>query len=439
MVRGKGRTALTWLCDVILVNLGIILSFLIRFSGKVPSTNFRAYLNIALWVSLISGSVLYFSGLYEEVEEESSFDIFYKIFISVSLSSIIIVALSFYLRNLPFPRTVFVIAWILEILLISAHHSYLFYSRQRKIPPKRLLVIGTDEDEEEFIRESKRQSSPKYEIVGLVNADAEVENLKRTIRKGKVQGVIISDLSLERSKLLDIIFGCQQEGLSVYLRPGLYEVMMGRLEMTHIGDIPLIKLKDEPLKGRDKALKGIMDFSLSLLILLFSSPLLFLIPLLIKMESKGPFLYRQKRVGEKERIYEIYKFRSMIENAEERTGPVLAKDTDERITKVGNLLRRTHLDELPQLFNILRGEMSLIGPRPERPVFVEEFKRKIPGYSRRFMVKPGITGLAQLYGNYDTSAEKKIKYDIAYINNWSLGLDLKILFMSMEIVLRMRK
>ena len=439
MVRGKGRTALTWLCDVILVNLGIILSFLIRFSGKVPSTNFRAYLNIALWVSLISGSVLYFSGLYEEVEEESSFDIFYKIFISVSLSSIIIVALSFYLRNLPFPRTVFVIAWILEILLISAHHSYLFYSRQRKIPPKRLLVIGTDEDEEEFIRESKRQSSPKYEIVGLVNADAEVENLKRTIRKGKVQGVIISDLSLERSKLLDIIFGCQQEGLSVYLRPGLYEVMMGRLEMTHIGDIPLIKLKDEPLKGRDKALKGIMDFSLSLLILLFSSPLLFLIPLLIKMESKGPFLYRQKRVGEKERIYEIYKFRSMIENAEERTGPVLAKDTDERVTKVGNLLRRTHLDELPQLFNILRGEMSLIGPRPERPVFVEEFKRKIPGYSRRFMVKPGITGLAQLYGNYDTSAEKKIKYDIAYINNWSLGLDLKILFMSMEIVLRMRK
>lgn len=437
MVRGKGRTALTWLCDVILVNLGIILSFLIRFSGKVPSTNFRAYLNIALWVSLISGSVLYFSGLYEEVEEESSFDIFYKIFISVSLSSIIIVALSFYLRNLPFPRTVFVIAWILEILLISAHHSYLFYSRQRKIPPKRLLVIGTDE--EEFIRESKRQSSPKYEIVGLVNADAEVENLKRTIRKGKVQGVIISDLSLERSKLLDIIFGCQQEGLSVYLRPGLYEVMMGRLEMTHIGDIPLIKLKDEPLKGRDKALKGIMDFSLSLLILLFSSPLLFLIPLLIKMESKGPFLYRQKRVGEKERIYEIYKFRSMIENAEERTGPVLAKDTDERVTKVGNLLRRTHLDELPQLFNILRGEMSLIGPRPERPVFVEEFKRKIPGYSRRFMVKPGITGLAQLYGNYDTSAEKKIKYDIAYINNWSLGLDLKILFMSMEIVLRMRK
>lgn len=437
MVRGKGRTALTWLCDVILVNLGIILSFLIRFSGKVPSTNFRAYLNIALWVSLISGSVLYFSGLYEEVEEESSFDIFYKIFISVSLSSIIIVALSFYLRNLPFPRTVFVIAWILEILLISAHHSYLFYSRQRKIPPKRLLVIGTDG--EEFIRESKRQSSPKYEIVGLVNADAEVESLKRTIRKGKVQGVIISDLNLERSKLLDIIFGCQQEGLSVYLRPGLYEVMMGRLEMTHIGDIPLIKLKDEPLKGRDKALKGIMDFSLSLLILLFSSPLLFLIPLLIKMESKGPFLYRQKRVGEKERIYEIYKFRSMIENAEERTGPVLAKDTDERVTKVGNLLRRTHLDELPQLFNILRGEMSLIGPRPERPVFVEEFKRKIPGYSRRFMVKPGITGLAQLYGNYDTSAEKKIKYDIAYINNWSLGLDLKILFMSMEIVLRMRK
>ena len=214
---------------------------------------------------------------------------------------------------------------------------------------------------------------------------------------------------------------------------------MGKMRMTHLGEIPLIELSSEPLKEKDKVAKKIMDVFFSLFILLLFSPLMLLIAIIIKTESKGPFLYKQKRVGMNEKIYQVYKFRSMLDNAEERTGPVLARENDERETKIGRLLRRLHLDELPQFLNILKGEMSLIGPRPERPVFIKEFEKAIPGYSGRFLVRPGIAGLAQLYGEYDTSPENKLKYDLTYINNWSLGLDVKIFFMSLEIILMRRK
>jgi len=208
--------------------------------------------------------------------------------------------------------------------------------------------------------------------------------------------------------------------------------------LTHLGDIPLVKLRSEPLREREKVTKRLVDLVFSILVLIFSAPLMLLFPLIIKLESKGPILYRQKRVGLKGKIYEVYKFRSMLENAEAETGPILARQDDKRVTRVGSFLRMSHLDELPQFLNILKGEMSLVGPRPERAAFVKGFDREIRGYSRRFAIKPGITGLAQLYGKYETSAEKKLKYDLAYINNWSLGLDLKILFLSLEIILRGR-
>jgi len=440
----RHRPAVSMLYDAILVNVATSLAFFVRFSGRIPLTNLRAYLTVALWITVIRILTFYFAGLYEKEEEITPFDIFYRVFIAVTLGSIIIIALSFYLRNFPFPRSVFAISWVFNILLISVWHSYLFYFSQKIMPVKRILVVGTPKEGKELIEKAEKCLSSKYQIVGLVSKDIRHrdyrwEDIRKFIKERKADEVIIADSGLDHEKTLNIIFSCQKEGIGIWIKPGIYEVMMGKLEIAHIGDIPLIKLKNEPLKGRDKVIKRGMDVLLSLLILVFSLPILLLIPLLIRMESRGSSLYRQKRVGEKGRIYEIYKFRSMFENAEEGTGPVLAGQNDERVTRVGSWLRRTHLDELPQLFNVLKGEMSLIGPRPERPVFVEKFTREIPGYFRRFIVKPGITGLAQLYGDYDTSAQNKIKYDLAYINNWSLGLDLKIFFMSLEIILRRRR
>jgi len=429
------------LYDAVLINIATILAFLVRFNGRIPAVNFRAYMEIASWITVIRILTFYFVGLYEKEDEVNAFDIFYSVFLAVTVSSVIIVALSFYLRSLPFPRTVFVISWVFNILLISSWHCYLFYSRGRQASPKRFLVIGGSKKREEVIREIKRRSFPKGEVVNWVGSknkegrNYDLTNLVKVVRERKVSEVIIVDSNLFRKDILNIIVNSEAKGINVWMIPGLYEVMMGKVELTHLGDIPLIKLKSEPLTQRDEVVKRGMDLIFSLLILLLFLPLIFLISVIIKLDSKGPVLYKQKRVGLREKLYEMYKFRSMYEGAEVETGPILAKENDERITRVGNFLRRLHLDELPQFFNILKGEMSLVGPRPERPVFVEEFKRKIPGYSRRFAVKPGITGLAQLYGRYDTSAETKLKYDLAYINTRSLGLDLKIFFMSMEIIL----
>jgi len=432
------------LSDAAWVNVATILAFLIRFSGRIPASNFQAYLEIIPWITLIRILAFYFAGLYEREDEEDGFHIFYSVFIAVTLGSIAIVALSFYLRTLPFPRTVFPISWAFNILLISTWHAYLFYQRQKRLPPKRFLVVGGSPKGEEIVEEIKNQPFPRSKVVGLLGSDDKSKgsfdspSLRRALRQKKASDVIITDSDVSHHKILDMVFAAEAEDVTVWLVPGLYEVMLGKVELTHLGDVPLIKLRSEPLKEREKVIKRLVDLIFSILVLIFSAPLMLLLPLIIKLESKGPILYRQKRVGLKGKIYEVYKFRSMLENAEAETGPILARQNDERVTRVGSFLRRFHLDELPQFFNVLKGEMSLVGPRPERPAFIEEFNREIRGYSRRFAVKPGITGLAQLYGKYETSAGKKLKYDLAYINNWSLGMDLKIFFMSTEIILGRR-
>jgi exopolysaccharide biosynthesis polyprenyl glycosylphosphotransferase len=434
--------------DIFLVNAAIIFSLLVRFSGRIPTIHFKSYLTIALWITMVRILTFYFTGLYED-REATPFDSFYLVFKAVTIGSVIIMALSFYLRPLPFSRTVFIISWVFNVLLISSWHNYLHYVRRKKRPAKKFLVIGSKEGRH-LTAEARKHSTRQLEILDLESninkrkKDSEfdgrgtIEKLRTALSKNKPDGIIIANPRGSFEEILDIIFCCEEEEVDVWMVPGLYEVVMGKQEIDHLGDIPLIKIINEPFKGRDKVIKMAEDFFLSLLVVLVCSPLMFLISLAIRLESPGPVLYRQRRVSRKGRIYEVYKFRSMVEDAEAETGPVLANEGDERVTRIGSWLRKTHLDELPQFFNILKGKMSLVGPRPERPEFVEAFKRSIPGYSRRFAVNPGITGLAQLYGKYDTSAETKLKYDLAYINNWSLGLDLKIFFMSIEIILTKR-
>jgi len=430
------------LSDAILVNVSTILAFIVRFNGRIPPVNFRAYVEIALWITLVSILVLYFAGLYEKENNITSFDIFYRVSIAISVGFIIIIALSFYLRTLPFPRTVFVISWLFSIVIISAWHSYLFYLQQKEISPRRFLIIGGSPEGKEIVKEIEKQSLPECELAYLVEKEeeqgkiCEISTLRKIIEEKKVNEVIVTNKTLSRHKLLKIIFFLELRGISISIVPGLYEIIMGKMEMTHLGDIPLIKLKNKSFKGRNRVLKRIIDLFFSSFFFSFSFPLLLLISIIIKLDSEGPIFYRQERVGEKEKIYKIYKFRSMIKNAEEETGPVFADENDSRITRVGKILRKLRLDEIPQLFNVLKGEMSLVGPRPERPFFVKEFNEKISGYFLRFTIKPGMTGLAQIYGGYDTSGENKLKYDLSYINNWSLGMDLRIMFMTLEVVLR---
>jgi len=228
--------------------------------------------------------------------------------------------------------------------------------------------------------------------------------------------------------LIEIVKNIEHRPVEMKFVPDLIDVISGNTKVTQLGDIPIIGIRELPLTAWDIIIKTTFDFIFSLLAIILISPLLLVLAILVKLTSPGPIIYSQERVGFDGKVFKMYKFRSMRVDAEKETGPVWAKEGDDRRTPIGAFLRKYSLDELPQLFNVLKGDMSLVGPRPERPFFVKQFEQKIPGYASRHRMKSGITGWAQVNGlRGDTSIEKRTAYDIYYIQNWSLLLDLKIL------------
>jgi exopolysaccharide biosynthesis polyprenyl glycosylphosphotransferase len=202
-----------------------------------------------------------------------------------------------------------------------------------------------------------------------------------------------------------------------------------RASVEDLDGFPVISIDEPPLRGMMLMLKRIFDIAVSLVVLLCFSPFLLLLAPLIKLTSKGPVFYNQERMGLDGQKFIMHKLRTMVSDAEARSGPVMCKPDDPRVTKVGRFLRKFSIDEIPQLLNVLRGEMSLVGPRPERPVFVQQFREKIPKYMLRHKVKSGVTGWAQVHGlRQDTPIDKRLEYDFYYIQNWTFALDLKILW-----------
>lgn len=234
----------------------------------------------------------------------------------------------------------------------------------------------------------------------------------------------------------EMIQKCMEYGKEILVIPRAYDVFINHASMKKVDDIMLLSIRPPRLNPLQNAVKRGMDIILSLLLLIFFLPLMFSLFLLIPITSSGPALYKQERLGLCHRPFQIYKFRTMVVDAEEKSGPMLATENDPRVTALGKLLRSSRLDELPQLFNVLKGEMSLIGPRPERPMFVEQFKRENHSYAYRFMVKPGLTGLAQVKGKYYSSPEAKLRFDLMYIYKYSLLLDFKILLFTAPILFR---
>jgi Undecaprenyl-phosphate glucose phosphotransferase len=236
----------------------------------------------------------------------------------------------------------------------------------------------------------------------------------------------------EHVKMLALVESANREVVDIKVVPDLLQVIALRARLEDLDGIPIINIHDVPLRGVNAAVKRVIDIVLSSLALVVLAVPLGIIALLVKWTSPGRVLYRQERMGLDGQSFHVWKFRSMYENAELYTGPVWASDDDPRCTPVGKWLRRLSVDELPQLWNVLTGEMSLVGPRPERPFFVDQFKHRIPQYMLRHKVKAGLTGWAQVNGwNGNTSLEKRIEYDLYYIENWSVWLDFKIMWLTL--------
>jgi len=256
--------------------------------------------------------------------------------------------------------------------------------------------------------------------------------------QGNVDRIIVA-LEERRGKLpTEELLKCRMEGISVEEGIAFYEHLTGKLLIERTYPSFLIFSNGFSKSTYHRVAKALMDYVLSSVGLIISLPIIALVALAIKIDSCGPIFYRQERLGRNGKIFKLLKFRSMKNNAEEKTGPVWAQENDDRITRVGKIIRKLRLDEIPQMINVLRGEMSFVGPRPERPHFVEQLERKIPFYVKRFGVKPGITGWAQIeypYGASQNDALEKLKYDLYYIKNMSIFSDLSIIFRTVRIVL----
>jgi Undecaprenyl-phosphate glucose phosphotransferase len=324
-------------------------------------------------------------------------------------------------------------AGLREVLRFARRHGYnLRYA----------IVVGGGEPAAEVLRVLNRRRDVGIFVLGLLSDKKEVpdnvrwlggiEEVRAVLDRQQVDIVFIALPHADAARLTTVLSGIGDDPIAIHLVPDVFSLVPARGGIEEFETIPFIHLRESRLYGWNRVVKRVFDLVFGALALAAAAPLMLAIVVALKLTSPGPVLYRQERMGVDGRRFRMLKFRTMRVDAEAETGPVWARADDPRRTRLGVFLRRTSLDELPQLFNVLHGEMSLVGPRPERPSFVEEFRRRVPGYMLRHKMKAGITGWAQINGwRGNTSIEKRIEYDLYYIERWSLAFDLKILLQTL--------
>lgn len=448
------------LADVAVIFSSFFLAYWFRFYSPlvkiVPVTKgippLSFYLFGSIFVVVVWVVVFNAYGLYKSTRPRTSFDEFYLLAKSATLGFLLVLAFTFFYRSTSYSRATLAVSWILGIILLFFERRIMTgierHFAKRGLGLKKAIIVGTGELGISLFERWKRNPQLGYRLVGLVEGGEKTEknpevedipilgtldDLLRIIENEGVELVIMA-LSLSyHQKMMEIILSCGDLRVEFQIVPDMFEIMATRAKVLSLDGIPLISLGRTPLEGWNRTLKRGMDIIISSIGMVILSPLFALLAILIKLDSKGPVFFRQERLGRDGRRFVQYKFRSMVEDAEEKTGPVFAKENDPRRTKMGAFLRRNNLDELPQLFNVLKGDMSLVGPRPERKFFVDKFKEGIPRYFLRHKVKSGITGWAQVNGlRGDTSIEERTKYDLFYMENWSLSFDIKIILLTLK-------
>lgn len=316
----------------------------------------------------------------------------------------------------------------LELLIILPLVYGVRFVYTRLYPPKTMIVIYDKYSPDELIRKINSRKD-KYNVCATASVNIGYEALYTQVLE--YEAVVLCDLPTQiRNKILKF---CFDENKRTYVTPKISDILIKGTDSIHLFDTPLLLSRNEGLTIEQRFLKRAMDIVLSLLAIVIASPLLLIIAAAIKLYDGGPVFYTQERLTRDRQIFNIIKFRSMRVNAEEK-GAQLAKKEDDRITPVGRIIRRTHLDELPQIFNILKGEMSFVGPRPEREQIASEYEDIIPEFSFRLKVKAGLTGYAQVYGKYNTTPYDKLKLDLTYIETYSFWRDLKLMLMTFKIM-----
>lgn len=325
----------------------------------------------------------------------------------------------------PIPLLIMTLVQFCVIVVWTFGSRYIF---NHLYGARRILVIYGDRKPDQLIKKMEARKD-KYNISGQVHIDAGEKVIYQMMRK--YEAVIIWDLPSQiRNKYLKYCFA---HSIRCYITPKISDVILTGTDRIHLFDTPLLVARNIGLNAEQLAVKRVMDIVISAISIVLSSPIMLVCALAVKLCDRGPVFYRQERLTQNGRTFRIFKFRSMRVDSE-TDGARLASKHDNRITPVGRVLRNLHFDELPQLFNVLAGDMSLVGPRPERKALMKEYQREIPEFYYRLKVKAGLTGYAQVYGKYNTTPYDKLKLDLFYIENYSLVLDIKLMFMTFRIL-----
>lgn len=375
-----------------------------------------------------------------------------------TLGMLIVMSAAFFYRDFSYSRIVFGLLWLTSVPLVFlgrlavAKLERTLHRGGRAL--RTAVLIGNEGPAEEVFSRLQRHPSYGFDIHGYFAEAPAAEGslLARIPRLGTIQEagaflrrdptdvVFLGTRVADHPAVFELIGECEGLDIEFMMVPDVLEILTSKTRLVEFEGVPFLTIKSNPLTFWGRFAKRAMDIGLSAGLLLILSPLMLLIALAVRLTSRGPVFYRQERVGLDGTSFQMLKFRSMRVTAEEQTGPVWAERGDPRRTALGVLLRKSSMDELPQLINVLRGDMSLVGPRPERPFFVGRFKDMVPKYLDRHRVKTGITGWAQVNGlRGDTSLEQRIRYDLYYIENWSLTFDVKILLMTVRAALRFRE
>jgi exopolysaccharide biosynthesis polyprenyl glycosylphosphotransferase len=439
--------------DMIMIALSFYLAYWLRQWIAIPPpvniAPFSDYLGM-MAIQVVTMLVLYFfSRLYDVKRSMPRLDEFYRVFAATSIGTVATIAFTTFLfknstLQLDFPRVMVLYAWLVTVVLVTASRSLWVAARNRfrgrGLWTDRLLIVGTGDVGRMILQKVRQMPRLGYQVVGFVDGECSpgeeimgvpvlggVDDIPTLVKEHAVQEVIIGRPELSHQEMLAIISRCERGQVGIKIFPDLFQIIATEVSIGDLGGLPLLAVRDVALRGWKLTLKRMVDLVGSAVGLVFLSPFLMLVSVWIKLDSPGPVFYAQERMGLDAKPFWCIKFRSMRTDAEKH-GPGWTTDDDPRVTRLGRFLRRFNVDELPQLINVLLGEMSLVGPRPERPVYVEQFRRSIPRYMDRHREKAGMSGWAQVNGlRGDTSIAERTKYDLWYIENWSLWLDFKII------------
>jgi len=434
--------------------LSLIAAFLFRFhffpEAIIRKPEFLYYAQALLGILPVFFFCYRAYGLYQPARHIRRIEEIFLVIKANTLAIIVLMALTFFYRAFSYSRLVLVFLWLFSMICVGLSRYItiqLEYVRKRnKKEQTRVLLIGANRNARNIIQWAKNNAHYGVDVIGVLSREPSlvgkhlesvailgvVEQCENFIQNLQPDEVVLLDKDFNREKITDLVILCEDKLVNFKVGADFYGLMSRNVDVEYISTVPLLGFRSLPLDDPwNRLLKRSFDVCVSTFLLILSLPVWAFVFIIIKSEDGGPVFYRQERMGRDTKLFDVLKFRTMRVNAETESGPVWSKPDDERRTRLGSFLRQTNLDELPQLLNVLRGDMTLVGPRPERPHFIEQFRDAIPRYMARHRVKSGLTGWAQVNGyRGNTSIYERTKYDLYYMENWSLLFDMEILLMT---------